>query len=151
PAIVRDVHVRHDPVVVADHRLALVLHRATADGAVLADRVAVADREPGGLVPVLLVLRIVADGGELVDAVVLPDPRGSLDHDVARDARPRPDLDVLADHGVGADLHAFADDRGIRDDGRRMDAGGGAHRAAPGAHTMPAVTATAGPTRASQS
>ena len=56
-AVVRDVHVGHDPVVVAEARDARVLHRAAVDRAVLADRVAVADLDRGGLAGVLLVLR----------------------------------------------------------------------------------------------
>ena len=60
-AVVREVHVGHDPVVVADARDAGVLRRAAVDGDVLADGVAVADLDRGGLARVLLVLRRRAD------------------------------------------------------------------------------------------
>ena len=103
-AVVRDVAVRHDPVVVADRRDALVLDRAAIERAVLADRVAVADDEPRPLAGVLLVLRIVADRGELEDVVVGADDGRALDDDVRLDARAARDLDVGADDGVGADV-----------------------------------------------
>ena len=69
-AVVRDVRVGHEEVVVADARDALVLLGAAIERHEFADHVAVADLEPGRLAAVLLVLRRVADGGELEDAVV---------------------------------------------------------------------------------
>ena len=45
-AVVRDVRVGHEQVVVADARDALVVRRAAIDGAALAEHVAVADLEP---------------------------------------------------------------------------------------------------------
>jgi hypothetical protein len=77
-AVVRDVRVGHDPVVVADPRHALVLGRAAIDGDALADGIAIADHQPGRLTRVLLVLRLVADGGKLEDAVVPADDRRAL-------------------------------------------------------------------------
>src|SRR5690606_12949007 len=53
-AIVRNVHVGHDPVVVAHAGYTHVLRRARIDGDVLAHHVAVADLESGGLALVLL-------------------------------------------------------------------------------------------------
>ena len=66
-AVVRHVRVGHEQVVVADARDALVVRRAAVDGAELAEHVAVADLEPRRLAPVLLVLRRIADRGELED------------------------------------------------------------------------------------
>jgi hypothetical protein len=120
-AIVGDVHVGHDPVVVPKAGDAEVLHRAAVDGAALADRVAVADLHPGGLAGVFLVLRFVADGCKLEDAVVAADGRVAGDHGVRPDRGSVPDADVLADHRVGAHRHARAELRGGVHDGGRMD------------------------------
>src|SRR5690606_36170660 len=146
-AVVRDVHVSHDPVVVADHGFARVLHRPAADRAVLANGVAVADREARRLARVFLVLRIVADGGELVDAIVPADHRRTLDHDVSGDPRAAADAHVVADDRVGADLDVLGQLCRSGHDGSRVNP----HDAAPGAQAIFAVTATAAPTRASQS
>ena len=104
-AVVRDVHVGHDPVVVAQARDAGVLHGAGVDGHELADRVAVADLQAGGFAGVLLVLRRPADRRELKDAVALADGRVALDHAVRTDRAARADAHVRADHRIGADAH----------------------------------------------
>ena len=64
-AVVRQVHIGHDPVVVAHARDAHVLRGAGVEGAELADRVVIADLEPGRLAAVLLVLRHLAQRHEL--------------------------------------------------------------------------------------
>ena len=93
-AVVRDVHVGHDPVVVADAGRAGVLDGAGVDRAELADRVAVADHELGVLAGVLLVLRRAADRVELPDPVVAADRRAALDHAVRADDRAGADADA---------------------------------------------------------
>ena len=84
-AIVRDVHVGHDPVVVADARRAAALAGAAVDGDELADHVAIADDEFAVLAAEFLVLRDRADRGELEDAVVAADARRAFDDDVRAD------------------------------------------------------------------
>src|SRR3970040_1402055 len=56
-AVVREVHVRHDPVVVAHARHARVARRAAVDGDVFAYRVAVADLHGRVFAALFLVLR----------------------------------------------------------------------------------------------
>jgi hypothetical protein len=68
-AIMGDVRIGHEPVVVADARHAFVLHRTSMDRAELADRVAVADLGARGLARVFLVLVRLADRREMEDAV----------------------------------------------------------------------------------
>ena len=51
---------------------------AAVDGAELAEHVAIADLEPALLAAVLLVLRVLADRGELKDAVAAPMRVGPL-------------------------------------------------------------------------
>ncbi len=97
-AIVRDVHIGHDPVVVAHARHAAVsCARADIEGAELADRVAVADHQLARLARVFLVLRNRAERVELEDAVVAADGGVALDHA------------VRANGGSGAHPHMRAD------------------------------------------
>lgn len=103
-AIVRDVHIGHDPVVVADGRDADILRRAGMDRGEFADGVAVTDDQPGRLVAVLHVLRTTAHRGEVADAVVAAQRGMALDHGMVTDVRPRIDAHVRADHGEGADF-----------------------------------------------
>ena len=86
-AVVRQVHVGHDPVVVAHPGHAGVAGRADVEGAELADRVAVADDQFAGLARVLLVLRDRAERVELENAVVAADGRVALDHAMRADGR----------------------------------------------------------------
>ena len=73
-AVVRDVHVGHDPVVVADARDARVLHGAAVEGAELADGVAVADLAArSARRAYFLSCGAAPIGAELEDAVVAAD------------------------------------------------------------------------------
>ena len=69
-AVVRDVRVGHEQIVIADARHALIADGAAVDGAELADHVAIADLQARRLAGVFLVLRRLADRGELEDLVV---------------------------------------------------------------------------------
>jgi len=64
-AVVRDVRVRHDPVVVADARGAAAFGRAAIDGDEFADGVAVADEEFAAFAAEFFVLRLGTDRSEL--------------------------------------------------------------------------------------
>src|SRR5512134_171407 len=109
--VVCEVYVRHEPVVVADPRHTDVLRRPAVEGAEFADGVVVADLEPRGLPPVLLVLGHLANGRELEDAVAPPDPGVPGDHGVGADRTSRADLDIRPDDGVGADFDVRRDPR----------------------------------------
>src|SRR4051812_36247233 len=56
-AVVREMHVRHDPVVVAEPRNAGVLYGAAIERAKFANGVAIADFKARGFARILLVLR----------------------------------------------------------------------------------------------
>src|SRR3989338_3081499 len=103
-AIVRHVNISHDPVVVADARHADILHRAGIESAVFADGIVVADLEPRRLAGIFLVLRDLAQGTELEDAVLLSDTRMPVDHHMRTDHCSDADLDVLTDDGIRADF-----------------------------------------------
>ena len=105
-AVVRNVHVGHDPVVVADTGHAGILDGAQVEGAELTDGVAVADHQPGGFTRVFFVLRHSAQGVELEDPVVCADAGVAFDHA------------MCAHGGACADGHMGADD-GIRPHGNR--------------------------------
>src|SRR5215469_10211270 len=97
-AVVRDVRVGHEEIVIADASDALVVSGAAVDRAALAKHVAVADLEPGRLAAILLVLRRIAQRGELMNPVTRPDRGRAVDDDVRPDDRAGTDTDIGADH-----------------------------------------------------
>src|SRR6201991_1195642 len=96
-AVVRDMHVGQEPVVVADTRDTAAVTGATVDRDELTDEIAIADDDFGALALPFLVLRRTTDGRELRDAVVASDHGRTLDHHVRTDGR------ALADDHVGTD------------------------------------------------
>src|SRR5690606_27723068 len=126
-AIMGDVHVRHDPVVVADVGAPPVLDRAPVDRHVLAEGVAVADHERGRLAGVLLVLRGTADRAERMEHVVAADGRPAGDDAVRADRGVRADAHVALDDRVGSDANRAVELRTRVNDGARMDQGLAAH------------------------
>ena len=116
--IVRQMHIGHDPVVVAHAGHALVLRGAAVEGAELADGVAVADVQLGGLTGVLLVLRRCAQGCVRINLVVSADGGRPLDDAMGAYARSAAHLHTGANHRIGA----YSDVRGELsadiDDGR---------------------------------
>uniref|UniRef100_A0A1I8ADR0 Ald_Xan_dh_C2 domain-containing protein n=1 Tax=Steinernema glaseri TaxID=37863 RepID=A0A1I8ADR0_9BILA len=72
-AVVPDMGIGHDQVVITQGGFATVLHGATVNGHAFADHVVVADHQARRFTLVLEVRGVFADRGELVDAVVLAD------------------------------------------------------------------------------
>jgi hypothetical protein len=108
-AVMRDMTVGHDQVVVAQNRLAGVLYRSTADRTKLANRVPITDCETCRLVGVLLVLWIITDGGKLIDMIIFAYFRRAVDDDVTVNPRTAANFDMIADYGVRADLNIVGD------------------------------------------
>ncbi len=114
-AVVRNVGVGHQQIVVADGRDALVLNRAAMDGDEFADDVTVADLQSGRLTGVLLVLAILAHRRKLINSIVPADAGRPLEHHMRTDdgtgtylhARSdngkRPDADVVGQYRIGID------------------------------------------------
>src|SRR5271169_1512077 len=102
-AVVRQMHICHDPVVVADLRDTGVLRGTDVEGTVFADDIVVTDFQPHWFASVFLVLRDAAQRVELENAVVLANASVPFDHHMRADRRARADLDMLADDGIGAD------------------------------------------------
>jgi hypothetical protein len=132
-AVVRHVRVRHEQVVVADERHALVAGGAAVDGAALAEHVAVADREQRRFAAVFLVLRRIADRGELEHAVVGAQGGRAVDDRVRPDDTARTDAHLRTDDAERPDAHVRGELGLRRNDRARVD-----HRPASGATIMSA-------------
>src|SRR6202012_2828765 len=87
----------------------------------LAKDVAVADLESRRLALVLLVLRRIADRGELIDLVAGADARRAVDHRMRSDPAARADRYARTDDAEGADLHVGGNVRLRRDHRARVD------------------------------
>lgn len=117
-AVMGDMGGHHEEVVVAHHRAPAAALGAGAHGGVLADRVARADMQLGGLAAILQVLRHLADGGEGEDLRLRADRCNPVDGDMAVEHHafgqrdPWPDDAIGADPAPGPDLRAFLDDGG---------------------------------------
>src|SRR3569623_1752617 len=120
-AIVSEVHVGHDPIVVADPGDAAALFGAAIEGAEFADDVAVAVLEQSGFATVFLVLRHLAERRELENFIVAADARRAIDDDmrphlgtgaddhIRADDGERPDVDIRRQLGLGGDDRARGD------------------------------------------
>src|SRR5690606_29903934 len=122
-AVVGDVAVGQQPVVVAHAGDAAAVAGAAVDGDELAEHVAVADHQLGALAGELLVLRLAADGAVADEAVAAADPGRAGEAAVRADLAAVADLDLRADHGEGADAHALAQAGGGIDDRGGVDLG----------------------------
>ena len=118
-AVVGDVDVGHDPVVIAQAGDAGVLHGAGVDGDELADGVARADFQTGGFACVFLVLRRCANAGELEDAVARANAGAAFNDAVRANAAARANAHMGANDGIGADGDI------CRQLSRRVNEGGG--------------------------
>ena len=97
--IVRDMRIRHQQIVVADARHALVVGGAAIHGDGFAKHIAVADLEARRLAVVFLVLRRIAQRGELEYLVVGADARRAVDHRMRAYPGAGADDDIRADDG----------------------------------------------------
>jgi len=120
-AVVRQMHIGHDPVVVAHRGHGPVARRADVEGAKLADRVAVPNHQLTRLIVVLLVLGHSTQGVELKDSIVAADRGVAFDHAVAGHGGSSTDAHMRADHGVRPHAHRRVELSPRADDGRRMD------------------------------
>src|SRR5690606_37768208 len=112
-AVVGNMDVRHQQVVVTDARVSAAKASAPVQGAASADDIVRTDLQPGFLAFELLVGRVLTDGGKLVDPVVAANAGIGLDHhmrgdlcacadlDAGTDNAPRTDLDVVRESGTG--------------------------------------------------
>ena len=120
PAVVADVRLRHQEVVVADLGPGLGLRGAMYLG-VLAEHVAIADPESGQRSRIAEVLRLVAEHRSGVHDVVGAELGASGEVRAGHDPGPRSDAHRAVDDDVGADLRRRVDLRHAVDEGRRVD------------------------------
>ena len=98
--VMRQVHVGHDPVVIAHARHTGIAGRADVERAKLTNGIAVANDQLAGLTRVLFVLRDCADGVELKDLIVAPDGGVAFENAVRAYGRAGTDAHVRPDDGV---------------------------------------------------
>src|SRR6266849_3237223 len=103
-AIVRDVSVGHDQVVVPDPGEAAALHRAAINRDELANLVVIADLEARRLARVRNVLRRQANRREREESIIDADLRRSFQGDVRHQMAALAQFDPHANYAVGPDL-----------------------------------------------
>jgi hypothetical protein len=130
-AIVGDVGVGHEQVVIADACQPVIRRGPTVDGAELAKHIACPDHQPRPPTAVFLVLWRSPDRGELKYLVVSTDRGLAVDHDVRTDPAACTDLDTGTDHREGSDLDIVRQPCIARDDRGRIDHGSSPVGAAP--------------------
>ena len=94
-AIVGDVHVGHDPVVIADARAAATFASPSIKSAILANDVPRADLKSGLFASELFVLRRPADRAKLMDFAIGTDVSWPFDHDMRADLGARVDPYII--------------------------------------------------------
>ena len=107
--IVRDMRIRHQQIVVADARHALIVRRAAIHCDGFTKHIAVADLEAGRLAVVFLVLRRIPQRGKLEYLVVGADARRAVDHGVRANPGSGANHDIGADHGEWPDFNVGRD------------------------------------------
>jgi len=120
-AIVADVRIRHQPIVIAHARNALILHGAGRNRHMLEHGIAVAHHQLRRLITVLFVLRLATDVRASMKTVVLANGGHAFDGDMRPDNRAGADLDVLtndrkrANFNVGSEFSLGMDNCGWMD------------------------------------
>ena len=110
--VVRDVNLRHNPIVVADARDASAANGTAMDADEFTNCVAVADDGFALLAMIFFVLRGYADGGVRIEDVVLADGGDAFDKYVSDEPGARSNGDVRSNDAVGADFDVIGQARG---------------------------------------
>jgi hypothetical protein len=96
-AIVGNMDIGHDPIIVSKTSEPSPLDSTAIDSAILANGVTVANMKLCWFAPVFLILRIITNRGKLKDMIIASNP-----------SRPSDD-GMRTDPGTGADLHIRTD------------------------------------------
>src|SRR3954471_21991773 len=129
-AVVRDVCVRHEHVVVSYGRDPSTALGPAVNGHELAKHISIADEELGRLAVKLQILRNQPDRHERKDLVSVANLGRPIDHRGGADAAIASETDMLPDHGMRTDYGALPYHRVGVHDGARID---GDPRTRPGA------------------
>src|SRR5690606_12551924 len=119
-AVMANMCIGHDQVVITDGGFSTVLHGAPVDGHPFPDHVVIADHQTRRLTLVFEIRRILTYRRKLVDAVVSTYTSRPLDDYVGCNHRTLADLDVRADDRPGSDLNVVGQPCGRIDDGARV-------------------------------
>ncbi|MNC05431.1 hypothetical protein D3C75_529030 [compost metagenome] len=120
-AVVADVGIGHDQVVIAQGRFRTILDGATVDRHAFTDDVVITNHQAGFLALVLQVRRVLTHRGKLVDAIVLADSGRALEDHVRPDDCPLADFHTCADDRPRADLDAVSQNGCRIDDCTRVN------------------------------
>ena len=120
-AVVADVGVGHDQIVIAHAGDAAALHGAAADGAKFAKGVAVTDFERDALARIGEVLRIATDDGKGIQAIIFSEARGAFDDGVMIEDAAVAEFDFVADNRERADADSRTEPDARRNDGMGMN------------------------------
>src|SRR3990172_2955040 len=119
-AVMRDMTVGHDEIVVTDDRLPAALDSPAIQRTVLAYGIAIADGEARGLALVADMLWRVAERTKLKYTILTSDASRTVNHDVRTDPAAGADVDVGPDDRICADRHTRIQPRAGIDDCRWM-------------------------------
>ena len=123
-AIVGDVGIRHEQVVVSDGCHAMALGGATIDRTELAKRVVFADDQFGVFTGIFEILRITANHGMRMNATTLTDLGITLQHSMAADHHIVGEADSSADNGIRPNVNISPQLRARINDGGGMNGHG---------------------------
>jgi hypothetical protein len=107
-AVMRDVAVGHDQIVIAEDRDADIGQRRTMNRDKFPDGVKVPDHHTRFFAAEFQILRRGADGAELKNTAALADLCVVIDDGMGSDHGVFADFDVIADNAVRPDFHAVA-------------------------------------------
>src|SRR5450830_107728 len=103
-AIMGDMYISHDPVIIANARNVGVLGSAQIKGDKFANSIAIADFQPGWFAGIFFVLRGSTQRAELENLVVPPYRGMPLDNDMWTDLGTGGDTYMRTNHRISANL-----------------------------------------------
>src|SRR5438552_2370800 len=108
-AVVPDMHVRHQKIMVPDSGAAAAAFRAAMEVDVFAKDIVIADGEKRVFAFELQVLRLQADGSKRIELIILPDRCRTFDDHVRFEAAPAADLHPASDAAKRPNVNISAD------------------------------------------
>lgn len=120
-AIVADVRVGHDEIVIAETRDAAAFHGAAIHRGEFAKCVAVSDFERDALACKRQILRIAANDRKWIQAIILAEARRAFDDGVMIENASIAEFDIISDNSERADADSGAEPHARRNHGMRMN------------------------------
>src|SRR5690554_5231977 len=104
-AIVTNMHICHQQIVVADGGFMAILNGAAMDGDALTNNIVITDYQTSRFAFVFQVRRVLTYCGKLKNLIVLANDCRAFDHDMRGDHRARTNLYIRSDNRPGANLN----------------------------------------------